>query len=225
MRPTRRALKSSVSRHMPPATSARRSPCCSAQVLDCEPRAAWAGWRSCSSAEPGMRSTLASSAMRCAEEGYRLAVETQQPHCWIAGSYIAMALLAGVQGHEDLLGVESDLPQTLRVRIVGQQRSRVAQSEVEERGGTSRSGCSATNASSSPTKSACPPSARSASIRSSKGLSLSSVSRAISLTANGWEPKSARAGSRHRSRASWNFVLAAAGAPSAMDRLSASIRR
>jgi DNA-binding CsgD family transcriptional regulator len=41
-----------------------------------------------------------SDALRDAEEGNRLAVETQQP-IWIAGSDIAMALLAGVQGDED----------------------------------------------------------------------------------------------------------------------------
>src|SRR5258706_748853 len=42
-----------------------------------------------------------SDALRDAEEGYRLAVETQQPDCWIAASDIAMALLAGVKGQED----------------------------------------------------------------------------------------------------------------------------
>jgi DNA-binding CsgD family transcriptional regulator len=41
-----------------------------------------------------------SDALRDAEEGNRLAIETQQPN-WIAGSDIAMALLAGVQGEED----------------------------------------------------------------------------------------------------------------------------
>jgi DNA-binding CsgD family transcriptional regulator len=40
-----------------------------------------------------------SDALRDAEEGNRLAVETRQPN-WIAGSDIAMALLAGVQGEE-----------------------------------------------------------------------------------------------------------------------------
>lgn len=40
-------------------------------------------------------------ALRDAEEGNRLAVETQQPN-WIAGSEIALALLAGVRGEEAL---------------------------------------------------------------------------------------------------------------------------
>ena len=42
-----------------------------------------------------------SDALRDAEEGNRLAIETQQPN-WIAGSEIALALLAGVRGEEAL---------------------------------------------------------------------------------------------------------------------------